>query len=122
VAGLGAEGVIAIDDERELDALPELDALADTVGGETAARLVQKVKRGGVVGSVVGEPPGARARGVAVHAIVAHGDARRLRELAEAMARRELVVPIARRFPLAEAAAAHALAEGGGVGKVLLVP
>ena len=121
-AGLGAEGVVALDDDRELAALPELDALADTVGGETAARLVQKVKRGGVVGSVLGEPAGAKERGLVVHAIVAHGDARRLGELAEAMARGELVIPIARRFRLAEAAAAHALAERGGVGKVLLAP
>ncbi len=49
-------------------------------------------------------------------------DSKRLAELGGAMARGELVIPIAKRFPLAEAAVAHALAERGGIGKVLLVP
>jgi NADPH:quinone reductase-like Zn-dependent oxidoreductase len=43
-----------------------------------------------------------------------------LHELASAVANGSLVVPIANRFPLGQAAEAHALAERGGVGKVLL--
>jgi NADPH:quinone reductase-like Zn-dependent oxidoreductase len=34
----------------------------------------------------------------------------------------QLAIPIAKRFPLAEASAAHELAEAGAAGKVLLVP
>jgi NADPH2:quinone reductase len=49
-----------------------------------------------------------------------HPDAKRLGELAAAVATGKLVIPIAKRFPLAEAAAAHKFAERGGVGKVLL--
>lgn len=119
-AALDVDGVVALDDDRELDAL-SLDALADTVGGEATQRLLGKVKRGGVVGSVVGEPPGARERGLTVRAMFTHPDARRLGELAQAAARGELSIPIGHRLPLADAAEAHRLGEGGGAGKILLL-
>jgi NADPH:quinone reductase-like Zn-dependent oxidoreductase len=119
-AKLGAHGVVALDDDRQLDALPPLDVLADTVGGETAQKLLGKLKPGARIGSVVGEPAGAKERGFVVHAFLTHPDAKRLGELAAAVATGKLVIPIAKRFPLAEAAAAHKFAERGGVGKVLL--
>jgi NADPH:quinone reductase-like Zn-dependent oxidoreductase len=119
-AKLGVRGVVALDDDREIDALPPLDALADTVGGETAQRLLRKLKPGARIGSVVGEPAGAKERGFVVHAFLARPDAGRLAELAAAVADGQLVIPIARRFPLTEAAEAQRLAEQGGVGKVLL--
>lgn len=121
-AALGAEAVVAIDDDREVSALPLLDALADAVGGETTRRLVERIRPGGVVGSVVGEPPGAKERGLTVRGMMTHPDAKRLGELAAAVARGALVIPLSRKFPLAEAAEAHRFAERGGVGKVLLVP
>jgi NADPH:quinone reductase-like Zn-dependent oxidoreductase len=121
-AALPVDGVVALDEAGDLAALPPLDAIADTVGGQTTARLLPRVKPGGVVGSVVGEPPGARERGLTVRAMMTHPDPQRLRALAEAVARGELAIPIARRFPLAQAAEAQALAEAGGVGKVLLLP
>ncbi len=46
----------------------------------------------------------------------------RLSTLGAAVASGELYIPISKRFPLAEAPTAHALAEKGGLGKVLLVP
>jgi NADPH:quinone reductase-like Zn-dependent oxidoreductase len=118
---LGTSGVVALDDEHELAGLPALDALADTVGGQTTARLLAKLKPGGVVGSVVGEPPGAKERGLTVRAIFTHPDSKRLGELAEAVARGELKIPVGARFPLAQVREAYRLAEGGGMGKVLLV-
>jgi NADPH:quinone reductase-like Zn-dependent oxidoreductase len=121
-AGIGADGVVALDDDAAVSALPALDGLADAVGGPTTGRLLPKVRPGGVVGSAVGEPPGAKERGLEVHAMYTHPDAKRLAELAGAVVRGELAIPIARRFPLAQARDAHRLAEGGGVGKVLLVP
>ncbi len=119
-AGLGADQVVALDDDGEIAGLPALDAIADTVGGEVTQRLLGKLKAGGTIGSVVGEPTGARDRGLVVRAIMAHADSRRLAELAGAVAGGKLVIPIARRFPLAEAAQAQKLAESGGGGKVLL--
>jgi NADPH:quinone reductase-like Zn-dependent oxidoreductase len=54
---LGADGVIALDDDSAIALLPTLDCIADTVGGQTVAKLLSKVKPTGVLGSVVGEPP-----------------------------------------------------------------
>lgn len=119
---LGADGIVALDDENSLKQLSPVDAIADTVGGQTIARLLPKVKSGGTVGSVVGEPAGAKALGLTVHAFLAHADSKRLGELGAEVAHGKLVIPIAQRFPLAEAASAQELAQGGGVGKVLLLP
>jgi NADPH:quinone reductase-like Zn-dependent oxidoreductase len=118
---LGADAVVVLDDDADVARLPALDGLADTVGGATAQKLLPKVKPGGKVGSVVGEPAGAKDRGLTVRAILTHSDPRRLGQLAEAVAAGQLAIPIARRFPLAEAAKAQELAEKGGAGKVLLV-
>ncbi len=120
-ARLGVEGVVALEEAAEVERLPGLDAIADTVGGQAVEAVLPKVKPGGRVGSVVGEPAGARARGIAVRAMLAHPDGKRLAALAEAVAEGKLVIPVARRFPLAEARDAHAVAERGPGGKVLLV-
>jgi NADPH:quinone reductase-like Zn-dependent oxidoreductase len=120
-AKLGADAVVAIDDEAEIARLPTLDGIADTVGGEVTQKLLAKLKPGGKIGSVLGEPAGAKERGFVVRAFLTHSDPKRLGELAQAVADGKLVVPIAKRFPLAEAAAAHALAEQHVDGKVLLV-
>jgi NADPH:quinone reductase-like Zn-dependent oxidoreductase len=114
--------VVALDDDAALAKLPELDCIADTVGGQTIATLLAKVKAGGIIGSVLGEPEGAKERGLTVSAVRAQPDSARLAKLAAAVADGSLVIPIAKRFPLAEAAAAHEFAERGGVGKVLLLP
>lgn len=119
-AALGADQVVALDDEADVARLPTLDAIADTVGGDTTQRLLGKLKAGGTVGSIVGEPKGARDRGLVVRAIMAHADSRRLAQLASAVADGKLAIPIVRRFPLAEAGQAQKLAESGAGGKVLL--
>src|SRR5579863_9098552 len=48
---LGADQVIATDDDTAIVNLPQLDAVADTVGGKTAETLIGKVKPGGVYAS-----------------------------------------------------------------------
>jgi NADPH:quinone reductase-like Zn-dependent oxidoreductase len=120
-AELGADGVVGLDDEAELAALPVLDAIADTVGGETTTRLLTKLKPGGIIGSVVGEPAGAKERGLVVHAMLTHPDSKRLGELARSVAEGKLVIPIAKKLPLAEAGQAQLLAQKGAGGKVVLV-
>src|SRR5919109_3534937 len=117
---LGAEQVVAIDDDAEIGALPELDAIADTVGGATIAKLLSKLRKGGTLGSVVGEPAAAKGRDIRVRSIVAHPDARRLEELANAAARGELRIPIGARFPISQVREAHRMAEHGAAGKILL--
>jgi NADPH:quinone reductase-like Zn-dependent oxidoreductase len=122
VAQLGAAGVIALDDEADWSKLPALDAIADTVGGETIRRLYDRLKPGGVIGSVLGEPAGAKERGFVVRAFSVQPRSATLSRYAEAVARRELVIPIAKRFPLVRAAEALEFAERGNPkGKVVLV-
>jgi len=75
-----------------------------------------------VIGTVVGEAADAKARGFAVHAILTHPDSKRLGDMAKAVARGELLIPIATRLSLRDAQAAHDFAEGGAGGKVLLIP
>ena len=120
-AGLGTDGVVALDDPASIAGLPPLDGIADTVGGETVAALLAKLAPGGRLGSVVGEPPGAKERGCLVRAIRTHSDPVRLAQLAREVASGEVVVPIVARFPLAQVRDAFRAAEHGG-GKVLVTP
>src|ERR1700723_2126478 len=56
---VGADRVVATDDDTAIANLPPLDAVADTAGGKTAEKLIAKVKPGGVFASVAGEPQNA---------------------------------------------------------------
>jgi NADPH:quinone reductase-like Zn-dependent oxidoreductase len=121
-AALGADQVLALDDAAALEKLGFIDAVANTVGGETAEKLLGKVKQGGVFASVVGPPGNANMHPtVRIEVIKSSPDARTLRTLAEDVVAGRLVIPIDRMVPLAEAAEAHAAAEKGGIGKVLLL-
>jgi NADPH:quinone reductase-like Zn-dependent oxidoreductase len=121
-AALGADQVVAIDDDAEVAALPQLDAIADTVGHETIAKLLAHLRPGGTLGSVLGEPPAAKGKPIVVRAFLAHPDSKRLGELAASVASGALRIPIVKRMPLAQAAEAQGLAErGGSGGKVLLI-
>jgi NADPH:quinone reductase-like Zn-dependent oxidoreductase len=117
---LGASTVVALDVDAELANLPTLDAVADTVGGSTLAKVLGKVRNGGVIASVVGPPPADKERGVIGKGMLTHTDSKRLAALAEAVKAGKLRLPIAKRFSLAEAASAQRLAEAGGISKVLL--
>ena len=122
-AELLADGVIAIDDEKEITGLRDIDAIADTVGGTTIQRLLRSVRSGGVVGSTLGKPEGADKYDIRVEAIMSVPDASRLYELADEAARQEFSIPIARTMKLADAQEAHRIAEkGGSGGKIILVP
>jgi NADPH:quinone reductase-like Zn-dependent oxidoreductase len=119
---LGTDGVVALDDPASIAGLPPLAGIADTVGGETVAAVLPKLGRGGKLGSVVGEPPGAKERGIEVRAIRTHADPARLAQLAGEVASGEVVVPIAARFPLAQVRDAFRALERGAGGKVLVTP
>jgi NADPH:quinone reductase-like Zn-dependent oxidoreductase len=118
-AKLDVFDVIALDDERELERMPKVDAIAHAMAG-TLEKLLGKVKPGGTIGSVTGEPPGAREMGLVVRAHVVHPDSKRLAELARAAAAGRLSIPIAARMPLTQIREAHAMAERGAEGKVVL--
>ncbi|HEY1817842.1 MAG TPA: NADP-dependent oxidoreductase [Kofleriaceae bacterium] len=119
-AALGVDGIVALDDERMLDQLPVLDAIADTVGGATTQQLLDKVRRGGRVATVLEEPAGARERGIDVRKVWTRPDAERLAALLREIAGGTLVIPIAKRFPLARIREAQQLAQHGAGGKVVV--
>jgi len=120
---IGADQVVATDDDTAIANLPPLDAVADAVGGRTAEKVIAKVKPGGVYASVV-EPPqnAAEYPSVKVAHVFSQFDRKTLEFMAEAVRDGKLVIPIGPRFPLSQAAAAQATAEKGGIGKILLVP
>lgn len=119
-ARLGADGVVALDGDADIDKLPLLDGIADTLGGPTLAKLFAKLKPGGTIGSVVGEPGSAKERGFVVRSLITHPDAKRLGALAQEVAAGRLVIPIARRFRFGEARCAQELAQHHAGGKVIL--
>jgi NADPH:quinone reductase-like Zn-dependent oxidoreductase len=119
---VGADQYVATDDDAAIANLPLLDAVADTVGGRTAEKMMAKVKPGGVFASVVGKPQNA-ADHLSVKAVFVFSkfDRETLEFMAEAVRDGKLVIPISLKLPLSEAAKAQATAEKGGVGKILLV-
>jgi NADPH:quinone reductase-like Zn-dependent oxidoreductase len=119
---VGADQAVATDDDAAIANLPTLDAVADTVGGRTAEKLIAKVKPGGVFASVVGSPKSAaNYPSVKVAFVFSKFDRETLEFMAEAVRDGKLVIPISGTMPLGEAAKAHAAAEKGGIGKILLV-
>ena len=119
---VGADQVVATDDDAAIANLPPLDAVADTVGGKTAGKLIAKVKPGGVYASVVDPPQNAaQYPSVKVVHVFSKFDRKTLEFMAEAVRDGKLVIPISQKLPLREAAEAQATAEKGGAGKILLV-
>jgi NADPH:quinone reductase-like Zn-dependent oxidoreductase len=120
---LGVSDVLAIDDDEAIGNFGLVDAIADTVGGEVAAKLIVKVKQNGSFGYTAVLPEGAAAQNPAVRIarVFAHPDPSKVREFADDVRDGKFVLPIGRRMPLRDAAEAHALGEKGGIGKILLL-
>ena len=119
---VGADQVVATDDDAAIANLAPVDAVADTVGGRTAEKLIAKVKPGGVFASVLEVPQNAaQYPSVKVVKVFSKFDRKTLEFMAEAVRDGKLVIPISLKLPLSEAAEAQAAAEKGGIGKVLLV-
>ena len=121
---LGVAQAVAIDDDAAIAALGLVDGVADTVGGETAAKLFAKVKQGGSFGYASVLPDGTSASNptVTITRVFARPDASKVREFADDVRDGKFVLPISRRLPLHDAGAAQDLVQrGGAAGKVVLV-
>lgn len=120
---LGAADVVAIDDDAAIAKLGIVDAVADTVGGETAVRLMSKVKAGGYFGYASALPEGIAANNptIRIARVFAHPDASKVREFADDVRDGKFMLPIGRRLPLRDAAEGHVLGEKGGIGKIILL-
>jgi NADPH:quinone reductase-like Zn-dependent oxidoreductase len=119
---LGAWRVVAIDDDQSIAKLDPLDAVADTVGNDTAVKLLGKVRDGGSFGyaSVLPEAAKAKYSRVEIKRVFGKADPSKVREFADDIRDGKYVLPIALRLPLRDAAEAHQLGEKGGIGKILL--
>ena len=120
---LGVADVVAIDDDASIAGLERVDCVADTVGGETAAKLFGRVKNGGNFGYASMLPDGVTERNptVTVTRVLGRPDASKVREFADDIRDGKFVLPISRRLPLRDASEAHVLAQRGGAGKIVLV-
>jgi NADPH:quinone reductase-like Zn-dependent oxidoreductase len=120
---LGVSDVLAIDDDQAIENSRLVDAIADTVGGEVAAKLIARVKQGGSFGYTAVLPESAVAGNptVKIARVGARPDASKVREFADDVRDGKFVLPIGRRLPLRDAAEAHVLGEKGGIGKILLL-
>ena len=121
-ADLRADQVVATDDDSAIANLPPLDAVADTIGGQTAEKLIAKVKSGGVFASVLGRPRNAKDYPtVRVVEVYVNPDANVLLFMAQAVLAGKLHIPIRQKLPLKNAVQGHAAPAKGGSGKTLLV-
>jgi hypothetical protein len=101
-AELGVSQAIAIDDDAAIASLEALDGVADTVGGETAAKLFRRVRNGGRFGYASVFPSEAAATNptVEVTRVFARPDASKVREFADDIRDGAFSLPISRRLPL----------------------
>jgi NADPH:quinone reductase-like Zn-dependent oxidoreductase len=120
---LGVSDVLAIDDNQAIENFPFVDAIADTVGGEVAVKLIGRVKQSGSFGYTAVLPEGATAKNPAVKItrVGARPDASKVREFPDDVRDGKFVLPIGRRMLLRDAAEAHVLGQKGGIGKILLL-
>lgn len=120
---LGTLGLVALEDEATLNLFADIDAIADTVGGEVAVGLLKHLRHGGVFATVVGIPKEVKNYDIHAEQVMVKPDAKRLGELAEAVALGRFKIPVAKVMKLAEIQEAQRLGEAGGVGgKIVLVP
>lgn len=127
VRELGADEVIDYTEVDVADVVRDVDVLLQMFGGEPALHALACLRPGGImVNAQAAWTPGMTARaaelGVRATGFLVEPDAAGMDTLASLVEAKQLSVHIERRFPLAEAAAAHALvAEGRTTGKVVLV-
>ena len=118
----GADRVVALDDDTSLNSLEQLDAVADTVSGPIADKLIGKVKKEGTFASTLASPSNAAAYpDVRIETMIVKPAPATLVHMAEAVKAGKLAIPLGQRFALADANKAHLAAENGAPGKLLLL-
>ncbi|MCX4817106.1 NADP-dependent oxidoreductase [Streptomyces sp. NBC_01239] len=122
-------GVDEAIDYRETDfaeAVKDVDVVLDTLGGETGVKSLRVLRPGGVVVSIIpiGSaefPDEAERLGVRAVRMLVDADRADMESIVELVEAGKLRATVARTFPLADAAEAHALGETGRTaGKLVL--
>jgi NADPH:quinone reductase-like Zn-dependent oxidoreductase len=124
VRQLGADETIDYRATRFEDVVREVDAVVDTIGGDTQTRSWKVLKRGGVLVSTVQPPPqeAAAAHGVRGEFLICkHKRKDELAEIAGLVTKGQIKVFIAATLPLREARKAQELSQSGHTqGKIVL--
>jgi NADPH:quinone reductase-like Zn-dependent oxidoreductase len=124
VRGLGADTVIDYKTEKFEDEAHGVDAVLDTIGGDTQARSWATLRDGGVLVTTVGviaETPEAAARGVQGKPFGARPDGKVLAEIARLVDTGEVKTRVGATFPLSEVKQAQEQAKSGHTqGKIVL--
>lgn len=99
-------------------------AAVETVGGAIASAAIKLVRDGGALAAVAGLPEGANAdQRIRIVNVFTTEDSAMLQKIADAAARGELTIPVAKTLPLSAVGEGHKLlAAGQAGGKVVFVP
>ncbi|GHF51165.1 NADPH:quinone reductase-like Zn-dependent oxidoreductase [Deinococcus metalli] len=125
VRGLGADEIVDYHARPFEEQVSGVDAVFDTVGGDTLPRSFGVLRPGGRLVAIAGQPDEALARQHGVHAerILVHPSRPQLEFLAAEAAAGRVVPHVSQTFPLDRVADAHrALETGRTVGKIVLEP
>ena len=119
-----AEGRALAGDAIAIDQPPAAPAfdLAVSLAAPVAAHAIMLVRDGGRLASAVRVPDGTNDRNrIQIDYIQTHDDPAMLQDLADAVGRGELTIPIVARFPLSGIADAHKTLAAGPHGKIVIV-
>lgn len=120
---LGADQVLDYHTTRFEEVVSGVDVVLDPIGEDTLARSFRVLKRGGVLVSLVEEPPQEKARAYGVRAVhvFVHPSAQQLTELARLIDAGRLAPHVSDVLPLADARRAHERGQSGHArGKLVL--
>ncbi|WP_269932503.1 NADP-dependent oxidoreductase [Aminobacter sp. HY435] len=124
VRSLGADEVIDYTSNDFVEKAGPVDLVFEALGGDHPEKSLKALKDGGTLVVLLGATDRvakeAAERGIRVEPISVRPDRAGLQELAKLIEAGKLKVHVARSFPLAEAAAAHAFLAGKPSGKVVL--
>lgn len=123
VKNLGADEFIDYTKTRFENIVQDVDAVFDTIGGETQERSFEVLKKGGILVTAV-QPPSqesAAEHGVMATMINMEAKADQLAQIAELVGNGRLKTHVEKVFPFSEIVAAHKLSkEGHTRGKIVL--
>jgi NADPH:quinone reductase-like Zn-dependent oxidoreductase len=120
---IGVDQPIDYTTQRFEQVAENVDAVLDTIGGDTQERSWKVLKKGGLLVSVVEPPDAEKAKefGVRGAFVWTQPDGNELAEIAALIDSGNLKVMLDRVLPLSEARRAHKLSQGGHVrGKIVL--
>jgi NADPH:quinone reductase-like Zn-dependent oxidoreductase len=125
VRGLGADELIDYRTADFAETVRDVDVVLDPVGGDYQARSLRTLRPGGVLISLLPLQSGiadqAAAAGASARVMLAEADRTGMIAIADLVDRGQLRPVIAGAFPLAEAAKAHEIGDGGHLaGKLVL--